>query len=67
MHSLLITLVAGILGTLAVAFGFLYKQDQYPKSVKWYQILGKDLGVRITFWVIGLLFIAYSGFLQFML
>lgn len=67
MHSLLITFTSGIVGLISIAFGFLYKQDQYPSSVKWYQVLGKDLGVRITFWVIGLAFLAYSGFIQFML
>jgi len=54
----------GLIGITAIAFGFLYKQDKYP-GLKWYQVLKNDLAVRVTFWVIGALFIGYGAVFQF--
>ena len=66
MHSLLITFAIGFLAVVCAAFALLYKQDQYP-SLKWYQILAKDLPIRITFGVLAILFAGYAGFYQFMI
>jgi hypothetical protein len=66
MHSLLFTFGIGFIGALCIAFALLYKQDSYP-TMKWYQVLGQDIGVRITFAVLGLLFLGYAGFFQFRL
>lgn len=66
MPSLLLTFLVGFLGVVAIAFGFLYNQDADKyKGMKWYQVLGQDLPVRIVFWVVGVLFLAWGGFFQF--
>lgn len=64
MHSLLFTFAIGLLAIVCAAFALLYKQDQYP-TLKWYQVLTRDLPVRITFAVLAVLFAGYAGVYQF--
>uniref|UniRef100_A0A6C0JVK9 Uncharacterized protein n=1 Tax=viral metagenome TaxID=1070528 RepID=A0A6C0JVK9_9ZZZZ len=66
MHSLLFTFAVGLLAITCAAFALLYKQDQYP-TLKWYQVLGQDLPIRITFGILAILFAGYAGFYQFMM
>lgn len=64
MHSLLMTFGFGMIGVLCIAFSLLYGQDRYP-GLTWYQVLQQDLAFRITFLVVGVAFLVYSGLLQF--
>ncbi len=65
MHSLLVTFFLGLIGVAAIVFGFLYKQDGAYPGMAWYDVLKQDLAIRITFWVIGVLFLGWAGFFQF--
>lgn len=64
-HNLLTTFVLGLVGLAAVAFALLYRQDGYYTGLKWYQVLAKDLPVRIVALIVGLMFLSWAGFLQF--
>jgi hypothetical protein len=55
------------IGSVILSLGFLYKVDSPSYSgMKYYQILGRDLGVRVPLWLVGALFIAYAVYGQFM-
>lgn len=54
----------GLIGLTCVAFALLYKQDQ-TSSKKWYEILQQNVGVRVTFGVLGLTFLSWAGWIQF--
>ena len=68
MHSLLLTFLVGLIGLVSISFGLLYKQDgTYYPGLKWYEVLQNDMGVRISFWAIGLALLGWAGFVQFKL
>lgn len=65
MHNLLITFFLGLIGLAAIVFGFLYKQDGAYPGMAWYDVLTRDLPIRITFWVVGVLLLIWAGYFQF--
>lgn len=67
MLTLLSTMILVTVSAVLLTVGFLYRQDdpQY-KDLKFYQILGKDLGVRIPLWLTGGVIVAYAVYGQFM-
>lgn len=67
MPNLLLTFFIGLVGITAIAFGFLYNQDHNKNDhMKWYDVLKTDLPVRVLFWTVGLAFLAWGGYFQFM-
>lgn len=67
MQSIPMTLAIATLGALLITVGFLYGQDMPEyENLTFVQILGKDLVVRIIFWVAGLAAWAHVGYLQFL-
>jgi len=66
MPSLLLTFFVGLIGLTSVVFGFVYGQDmgKYSK-LKWYEVITKELQVRIVFWVVGVALLAWAGYFQF--